>query len=340
MNRKHLPLLLFLTFGLLLATGAACGAGTGDLSPMSQTLTPLSESVRATATARAASIGSSDELATAIAKATRQADIVYGTQTAVAVLNEPSRLATATAIAPVVAELPRYGIDPADGYVGWLHPPTTIELQGYQQTGYANDFQNVTAGDLVMAADITWNTIKSASGCGFMFRSNADTNQPSQYIVLISRVASGQLAFLGMAEGKISNFRVFYPSDRDKAFDWKNDATNRLAVVARGKYVDLYTNGEWIGQVDVTQPPSVGMPKPPAITLPPGASEAQQQDYQNQMNQTNSGIDYFNSLLNQAVKNFTTSNVILDEGFLGFIGMSESGTMKCTYDDAWLFILK
>lgn len=325
---------------ILLLLGAACGLGAKKLDPISQTLTPMSASIRGTATARAASEGSNDELATAIVRATEQAILVYGTQTAVALLNDASRLATATAIAPVVAELPRYGVDPASGYVAWLHDPVSIELQGYQQTGYANDYQSVTAVDFVMAADVTWNTRNSASGCGFMFRSSADTNQPSQYIVLISRVASGQMAFLGMAEGKISNFRVFYPSGRDKAFDWKNDATNRLAVVARGKYVDLYTNGEWIGQVDVTQPPSVGLSKPPAIALPPGATETQKQDYENQMSQVDSGIDYFNSLLSQAIKNFTTSNVILDEGFLGFIGMSESGTMKCSYEDAWLFILK
>lgn len=261
------------------------------------------------------------------------------TQTAVAALNEPSRLATATAIAPVVAELPRYGIDPAHGYVAWLHDPATIDLQGYQQTGYANDYQNITAGNFVIAADITWNTFNSVSGCGFMFRSNADTNQPSQYLVLITRVASGHLAFLGMADGKIANFRTFFPKDKDKSFSWLNGATNRLAVVARGKLIDLYTNGALIGQVDVTQPPSVLIPHPPAFELPPGATEAQVQDYNNQVAQTNSGIDQLNIQLSQAIKNFTTSNVVLTDGFLGFMGMSQSGSMVCTFEDAWLFIL-
>jgi hypothetical protein len=340
MTRQPKTFLPIVVLTVILLLGAACGSGAGKLDSISLTLTPMSASIRGTATARAENSGSSDELATAIANATEQAGLVYGTQTAVAALNEPSRLATATAIAPVVAELPRYGIDPAQGYVAWLHNPVTIDLQGYQQTGYANDYQSITASDFVMAADITWNTVSSVSGCGFMFRSSADTNQPSQYIVLISRVASGQMAFLGMSEGKISNFHIYYPKGTDKSFNWFNDATNRLAVVARGKYIDLYTNGEWIGQVDVTVPPSASLPNVPAMELPSGATEAQQQDYQNQVNQTNSGIDYFNSLLSQAVKNFTTANIILDEGFLGFIGMSQAGTMTCTYDDAWLFIIE
>ena len=55
----------------------------------------------------------------------------------------------------LVAELPRYGIDPGQGHVAWVHKPVTIDLNGYQQSGYANDYQGITARDFVMAADIT-----------------------------------------------------------------------------------------------------------------------------------------------------------------------------------------
>ena len=340
MTRHPKPVLPILALTVLFLLGAGCGSGTKKMDSISLTLTPMSASVKGTATANAETSGSSDELATAIGKATSQAGNLYSTQTAVGALNEPSRLATATAIAPVVAELPRYGIDPGQGYVAWLHGPVTIDLQGYQQTGYANDYQNITATDFVMAADITWNTFNSTSGCGFMFRSNADTNKPSQYVVLITRVASGHLAFLGMSDGKIANFRTFYPKDQDKSFSWFNDATNRLAVVARGKTVDLYTNGVLIGQVDVTQPPSALISFPPALELPSGASEAQRLDYDNQIAQQNSGFDELNAQLYQARQNFTTSNVILTDGFLGFIGMSESGSMVCEYTNAWLFTIE
>jgi hypothetical protein len=330
--------ILVQTFILLL--GSACGFSSEKLDSIDLTLTPMSASIIGTATARAENAGSSDDLATAVVKATEQAGVVYGTQTSVAALNEPSRLATATAIAPVVAELPRYGIDPSQGYVAWLHNPVTIEVQGYQQTGYANDFKNITASDFVMAADITWNTFNSASGCGFMFRSNADTNHPSQYLVLITRVASGHLAFIGMADGKIANFRTYFPKDNDKSFSWFNNATNRLAVVARGKFVDFYTNGVLIGQIDVSQPPSALIPHAPVFNLPEGATEAQKEDFNNQKAQIDSGIDQLNAQLSEALRNFTTSNVVLTDGFLGFVNMSQSGSTVCTYENAWLFILE
>ena len=142
------------------------------------TLTPLSAAVAGTATAQAANVGGAgDQLATAVAKATAQSADIYATETARASLNDASRLATATVIAPVVAELPRYGIDPGQGHVAWVHKPVTIDLNGYQQSGYANDYQQITAKDFVMAADITWYTFNSLSACGFMFRSNGDTQQ-------------------------------------------------------------------------------------------------------------------------------------------------------------------
>jgi hypothetical protein len=340
MTQQPKFVLTTITLTVILLFGSACGSISKNVDSISLTLTPMSASVKGTATANAGNASSSDELATAVSRATSQAGNIYATQTALGALNEPSRLATATAIAPVVAELPRYGIDPSQGYVAWLHNPVTIDLQGYQQTGYANDFQNITASDFVMAADITWNTFNSTSGCGFMFRSNADTNQPSQYVILITRVASGHLAFLGMADGKIANFRTFYPKDEDKSFSWFNDATNRLAVVARGKTIDLYTNGVLIGQVDVSQPPTAMIPPPPAFDLPSGATDAQVQDYNNQISELNNGIGELNAQLSQALQNFTTSNVILTEGFLGFVGMSQSGSMVCKYTNAWLFIIE
>jgi hypothetical protein len=339
MIRKPTLYLLIVNFTFTLLLGVACGSGAKTLDSISLTLTPKSASVRGTATARTENSGSGDELATAIAKATSQAGMIYASQTAEAGLNEPSRLATATAIAPIVAELPRYGIDPAQGYVAWLHDPVTINLQGYEQTGYANDFQNITASDFVMAADITWNTFNSVSGCGFMFRSNGDTNKPNQYVVLITRVASGHLAFLGMVDGKIANYQSYFPKDKDKSFTWFNEATNRLAIVVRGTTIDLFTNGMLIGQADVTQPPSSLNLSPPAFDLPEGATDSQVQDYRNQLSQTTGGFDEINAQLSQARKNFSTSNVVLTNGFLGFVGMSQSGSMICTFDDAWLFII-
>jgi len=339
MTRQPKPIIPIIILTVTLLFVEACEIGTKKIDPISQTLTPMSASVKGTATARAENAGSNDTLATAITKATEQAGFIYGTQTAVGALNEPSRLATATAIAPMVAELPRYGVDPAEGYVAWLHDPATIELQGYQQTGYVNDYQQIIAKDFVMAADITWNTKNSVSGCGFMFRSDGNTNKPNQYSVVITRVASGYLAFMAMADGKIANFRTFFPKTEDRSFSWFNDATNRLAVVAKGTLLDLYTNGVLIGQVDTTVPPPSSIPAPPVISLPADANAQMVQDFADQTALYGDGIDQINSQLAEAKRNYGNQPAIFTDGFLGFISVSQSGTMVCKFENAWLFIL-
>jgi outer membrane lipopolysaccharide assembly protein LptE/RlpB len=337
MNRKNIPFLLV----ALILLSLACGFGTSQLDAMSQTLTPLSAIVKGSATARAAGdTGASDELATAIVKATVRSQEIYTTQTVRASLSDASKLATATAIAPVVAELPLYGVDPGQGYVAWMHEPATIELSGYQQNGFVNDYSQITAKDFVMASDITWNTKNSLSGCGFMFRSNGDKNKPSQYMVVISRFASGHLAFTATVDGDISNVRTFFPKDEDKSFNWFNDSTNRLTVVARGPLLDIYTNGVLVGQVDTTQPPPSSIGIPPQIVLPAGANSQQVQDYQDQLAQYNDTNQELALQLAAAKRNFSKNKAILTDGLLGFLGISQSGQMKCTFDNAWLFIIE
>jgi hypothetical protein len=334
-QRKYLPFL-----SLILLFVLACGIGSKPLDSISLTVTPMSALVRETVTARAAQEGgSSDELATAISKATERSQQIYATQTARSALNEPSRLATTTAIAPVVAELPRYGVDPADGYVAWIHNPTTIDLNGFGQTGYANDYPQITAKDFVMAADITWNTKNSLSGCGFMFRSNGDQNKPNQYMVLITRVASGHMGWLALMNGEVSNFREYFPKDQDKSFNWFNDSTNRLTVVARGNLIDLYTNGTLIGQVDITQGPPDAVLKAPQIVIPDGVLPGQLEQFQQMANQQDQGNNQIKAQLSDATKNFAINKPFLYDGLLGFLGASDSGHMICTFDDAWLFVM-
>ena len=336
MRRKYLPFLSLLTFLFTVS----CGIGSPQIDSIAQTLTPMSALIRETATARAIEeSGSGSDLATAIVKATEQAQGIYSTQTARADLNEPSRLATATAIAPVVAELPRYGVDPSAGYVAWIHNPVTISLDGYQQTGYANDYPQITAGDFVMATDITWNTKNSLSGCGFMFRSDGNTNKPSQYMVIITRTASGHLAFLALMKGEISNYREYFPKTYDNSFTWLNDSTNRLAIVARQNLIDVYTNGNLIGQVDVTQPPPNRTFKFPKMQIPGNLTPGQLEQYTQQVNQYEAQNQEIESQLGDAKKNFKKNQPFLYDGLLGFLGLSQSGQITCTFNNSWLFIL-
>ena len=338
MHKKFLPLIT--VFMLLLSV--ACGLGTAPLDPMIMTLTPLTAAVRATATAKGADTGaSSEELATAVAQATLDSGKIYATETAGASLNSADQLATATVIAPAVAELPRYGIDPASGHVAWVHKPATIDLNGYQQSGYANDYQQITAKDFAMAADITWSTFNSLSACGFMFRSNGDRNKPTQYMVVITRFATGYLAFTATVNGENSNMRTFYPPQQDKSFNWQNNATNRLGVVARGPLLDVYTNGVKIGEIDTTKPPpDTGQSLPSNIKLPANATPQQLQDYQNLIGQNSQNNSLIQSQMSSARLNFAKNKPILSEGLLGFIGVSQSGHTSCTFSNGWLFLIE
>ncbi len=293
-----------------------------------------------TITAQARDVGgSADQLATAYARATATSADIYAKETALSSYNDASRSATATVIAPAVAQLEGiYKIDPNQGHVAWVHKPVSIDLNGYQQSGFANDYQGIVARDFVMAADITWFTDYGTSACGFMFRSNGDTNKPSQYMVIITRFANGYLAFTATVNGELSNMRTFLPRSQDKSFSWQNNDTNRLAVVVRGQTIQAYTNGVLVGEIDTTQPPPENQQTPPTYEKPTGANAEQLKDYQNLIDQSSQNTDLLNSQMSDARKNFAKNKPIFSEGFLGFIGVSESGHTKCTFSNGWLFI--
>jgi hypothetical protein len=332
-------LVAFLSILLLTVLMYGCGAS-GISKSIPLTLTPMSGMIRATLTARAGEEGSSgDELATAVAKATAKAEGIYATQTARAALNEPSRLATVTAMAPVVAELPRYGVDPADGYVAWMHKPVTLDLSGFGQTGFANDYPQITAADFVLASDITWNTKNSISGCGFMFRSNGDQKNPSQYMVLITRTGMGRIGWLALMDGQVSNFREYYPKEKDKSFTWFNDATNRLVVVGRGDKLDIYSNGTLIDTIDIKQGPPDEIVKAPKIVIPDNVLPGQLQQFGDLANEQDQGVHQAKAQLDEARKNFALKKPFLYDGLLGFMAASDSGRTICTFQNAWLFIL-
>jgi hypothetical protein len=335
-NKKIRRLVGRLAFLLPVMIMAGCGGGKDPFGPV---LTPMSGAIRETITARAGGAGSEDVLKTAVAVATQKADEIHATQTAFAGLNDASRLATVTAVAPVAAELPRYGVDMSEGYVGWLHNPVTISLSGYMTNGYANDYPLVTAPDFVMAADIRMDSIGSMSGCGFMFRSNGDMDESDQYSVLITRAATGYLAFMATADGNVANFSYYFPHDIDKSFNWFNNEKNRLAIVVRGNLVDMYTNGHKIAAVDITLPPPTSVPPIPSMELPEGASEQQREDYQNLFGQYDSAFSTINSQMAFARANYAKDRAIYTDGMLGLIAFNESGNMTCAFDNAWLFIL-
>ena len=337
----HKKISLAFVMVLLVVVSLACGLGAKSISPLEQTLTPLSAAVAGTATGNASNVGGpADELSTAVAEATAKSANIYATITARSSLNDASRQATATVIAPAVAELPRYNVDPASGHVAWIQGPQMIDLNGYQQSGYANDYKQITAKDFAMAADVNMNTFNSLSACGFMFRSDGDPNKPSQYMIVITRFATGYMAFTATVKGEMSNMRTIYLAAQDKNFNWQNNATNRLAIVVRGKMIDAYTNGVLVSSIDTTQPPPPNQQTPPSFEPPANADSQQLQDYQNQLTQNQQNVDLVNSQMSDARKNFAKNKPIFDEGLLGFVGVSQSGHTTCTFNNSFLFLIE
>ena len=333
---KTTLILLLTLLGPVLASCSPAGSSTAP----NPTLTALSASIALTATAAIQEEGSTNALATAQAKATQSSLEIQATQTARAGTRDEAQLATATVTAPMIAELPRYGLEASSGRPGWMHDPLRLEITGYQDFAYGNDHMQVTAADFALAADITWDTQYGSSGCGFMFRSDGDENQPDQYMVIASRFANGRVVFTALADGEIANIQDFYPKDSDRGFDWQNGATNRLAVIARGPLIEIYTNGVKIGEVDTTQPPK----KPPSPPKPqPPADQGNQsamQGYQDQLKEYEEIISQSQSSYNTALANYSNNPAVFEDGFLAMIALSESGRTVCQFDKAWLWLLE
>jgi hypothetical protein len=282
---------------------------------------------------------SSGDLATAQAKATATQQNITIQQTESAVGQSAGELGTATVAAPIIAELQVYELDTNQGRVGWIHEPLTIEVEGYQQFEFANDHPEVTASDFVLAADLTWNTQYGSNGCGFMFRSDGNQNKPNQYMVIISRFGSGHAVFTALLDGELNNIHDFFPKDEDRSFDANNQSTNRLAVVARGNLIEIYTNNVKIGQVDTTEPPTPL--NPPAAPIEPTSGEKAQMDvYKAQVAEYQDILEQFKSNYQIALTNHEENPAIFDDGFLGMMVMSESGRTACTFTDAWLWLLE
>lgn len=329
---------LILILALMILLLLACNLPNQASEPV-VTEDMLAQSIANTQTAAAVDANSSNDLATAQAAATQTSQNIQSTQAVAASTKDIDQKATTTAEAPVRAALPFYNIDPDQGSVGWVHPPAKIELSGKNQYGYANDFMQTIVEDFAISADVTWDTQYGASGCGFMFRSDGDQNNPNQYMLIASRLGNGHVIFSALADGEMANVHDYYPRDADKSFNAQNGSTNRITVVGRGNIFEIYTNGVKIGEVDTTQPPST--PKlPPKPTKPADQSNTSEMDkYQKQLAEYQDMVSQVNTNYGIALNNYKKTNAVFDKGFVAMIGVSESGRTVCQFDNAWLWLI-
>jgi hypothetical protein len=317
------------------------GCGTDTKSDSADaTGTALSQAIAGTATAEKADTSSAGGLATAEAEATLQSQDISATQTAQLADRDEYQLATATVAAPIVAELPTYGMDATSGEVGWIHDPLTLEVSGYQQMTFGNDFMNIIGRDFVLAADVTWDTQYGDSGCGFMFRSNGDQQEPDGYMLIASRFANGRVVFMALADGEFANLRHFYPKEVDRSFEWQNGTTNRITIVARDNIIEVYTNMVKIGEIDTTQPPKQPIlppkPQPPLDQLDENAKKI----YEDQLAQYEDIVQQSQTNFQVAKTNFEAGKAVFSDGFISMLALTQGGRTECKFDKAWLWLLE
>jgi hypothetical protein len=336
-SRPLVSVLVLLAMVSLLIQG--CGGGTQSESAEA-TVSAMRQAIAGTATSEKTNTANEGELATAEAQATEQSLDISATQTAQLADRDETELVTATVAAPVVAELPSYGLDSSSGRIGWIHDPLTLEVSGYQQSTFGNDFMNITARNFVLAADLTWDTQYGDSGCGFLFRSNGDQQSPDGYMLIATRFANGRIVFTALADGELANLRHFYPKETDRSFEWQNGTTNRLAIVARDNLIEVYTNRVKVGEIDTTQPPK--QPAIPPKPSPPldSTDNAALDEYQAQIEEYQDLIQKSQENYQIASINFQEKEAVFSDGFLSMLAATQGGRTECKFDKAWLWLLE
>lgn len=319
----------------------ACNTSASDQSDKEATAQALSESVRATGTAEAIDQKiEGDDVATAQAEATQKIALAAATETAQAAIDDQSAVATAQAIAPIKSQLPKYGVDPNQGQIGWIHPPQVIDIEGYLQYDYANKFMGTVAQDFVISADITWNTDYGTSGCGFVLRSDGNEEDPNQYMTIATRGANGHVVFATMAEGEIVTGQDIYAFWLDPNFQWQNDTTNRLTIVGIGDRFSIYTNDTLIGEVNPSDPPPQPyIPAPPV--QPEDLTDTQAvEKYRQEKEEYDEVVNQIRADYQARVDTFESSEKVFEKGFVSFVAVSESGRTTCHFENAWLWLIK
>ncbi len=322
---------------VLVLVSLACG---GASSSTESTLQAISAEVRGTGTAAAAQ--QLDPLAvagTVQAEATAFSQSSSETQAAQGALGSDAQTATAAAFAPILAELPKYDVDPLAGRPGWVHPPVTLEVEGFMNYDYVNHFITTLAQDFVISADITWDAIGSESSCGFVMRSDGNDDAMDTYLATISRVASGHFLFLTVAKGEVVTGQDIYAQDLDPAFDWQNKATNRLTVVGRGNHFWIYTNGTLIGDVDPSAPPVLVLPPEPK--QPKGSDPVAMAAFQLAKASFEEETRLVKAEYRARMKALKNADTTFDRGFMALVALSRAGTKAtCQFENAWLWLIE
>ena len=337
-KKKSQRIVLFVLFSVLFVQLACKSTMEEDIE---STAEALSQIIAITSTAGDSTGGSSaDSIQTAEAKGTQNAIEIVQTQAAQEEFASSGQAATETAVAPILRELSKYNVDPEEGTVTWIYPPTTLAVEGYMSSEFENRFLFTTIKDFVISSDITWNTQYGTSGCGFVLRSDGKEDKGNNYMIILSRVSAGRVVFLTVANGELVKMDDIYIPDKDRKFSWENDSTNRLTVVGRGNSFTIYSNDHLIGEVIGGEPPKQPVyPTPPPVPAEGAASSIIERynqlvaEYDDELQQAQGSYQHQKELYEQYNTDFR-------EGFMTLGAVNESGYTTCQFDNTWLFTIE
>ena len=295
------------------------------------------------------------EATSTAAQATQQIQTISATQTSVKADEAAAARRTATAIAPILKELPVYSVKTSIGHVASIYEPITLTVDGFHASDTSYDSSAITTTNFLMAADITWDSEYGIAGCGFSFRSDGNKDTPNEYRVILSRISGGRIYFYTLANGKIANFRNFYAIPYDRSFKWENGTTNRLAVGMKDNVIYIFSNQTWVGVLDITDPPPDQpiLPEKPVKPIPPGdeltgkdkeeaqreykaALEEYRKEYEKYKEEESKIYADYNAILTA----YSSNNTVFDQGTVGLLAYSTSGLVNCQFSNAWLWYLE
>ena len=321
-------------FTILVLLVAACSSDSN--TDQTATVEALAASISLTATAGArGDISAEDSLKTAEAEATLESNHAAATQEALAQLSDEALAATASAVAPILDQLPTYGVNPNQGSVAWIHPPAVLEVEGYMQTDFINQYMFTTVEDFALSADITWNTQYGSSGCGFILRSDGKEEESNQYLRILSRFGDGRAVFMTIANGELIDGKDMYAAGIDPQFSEPNDTDNTLTVVGQGTQFSVYSNGTFLGEVTVGNPPT-----PPPIPTPPPTPEdpALMDQYDKLLEKHEEEVEQAQANYRARLAAYQQTDTNFERGFVAMAVFSESGKTSCQFENAWLWI--
>ncbi len=325
----------------LVALGFATLTCVSTFDPERATLEAFASSVQASATAGAVlEMQSGLVQETVQAEATRVDQQMVATQAAQRTLGGAEQAGTAQAFQAFLPELGRYGLDPSRGRPAWIQPAVTLEVDGYVKYDYGQPALSTVAQDFLASVEITWDTEFTKSGCGLALRTNGIAEAPSQYLVIATRDAVGHILVHSMADGRVVNSYDLYAYGFDPAYNTENRATNRLAVVMIGSEIRVYTNGSFLGSVVVGERPQAPVlpdqPEPPSEPASPEALAAYEAALE-QFNRFSARIlaDHRNRLLE-----YEPPATTLDRGFVALAALNDTGSTRCMFENAWLWLIE